>query len=113
VILPVDVISDRSAAKRIASSGHLELIMPKANPGEVAIGMPHVRGSKSKDSSIGGHDSGSQMTASTGTQNATKRERLGHALLQEAITAESLGSIVVNPKHPTHSDDEDEPPSLF
>jgi protein TilB len=113
VILPVDVISDRSAAKRIASSGHLELIMPKANPGEVAIGMPHVRGSKSKDSSIGGHDSGSQMTASTGTQNATKRERLGHALLQEAITAESLGSIVVNPKQPTHSDDEDEPPSLF
>ncbi|KAL3772821.1 hypothetical protein ACHAWO_006904 [Cyclotella atomus] len=105
VVLPLEICSDRAAAKRIASSGHLELTMPKMNAGEVAIGMPHVRsrrtGSK-LDSSGNGHDR-SQSDATI-----SKRERLGDALMKEAITVESLGNIVI-----AKDNDDDEPPPLF
>ena len=109
VILPVEVVSDQSTAKRIASSGHLELSMPKSNPCEVAIGMPHVRSRSS------GSDGGvnSQKNASTEIiQNSTKRERLGCALLKEAITVESICDIVPR-VHNDCEEEEDEPPPLF
>ena len=115
VILPVEIISDQSKAKRIASSGHLELSMPKCNPGEVVVGMPHVR---SRSSGKNGGSVNSQNNTLTGIQNGTKRERLGCTLLREAITAESIGGIVPRAYDDyegdlVEDDDDDEPPPLF
>lgn len=109
VMLPLEVASDRAVAKRIASSGHLELIMPKMNPDEVAIGMPHVRDGShliGKNDEIESH----AKLSSGGRQSTTKSEKLGDALLQEAITVKSLAGIVAKPI--SNDDDEDEPPPL-
>jgi protein TilB len=106
VILPLEIVSDRAVAKRVASSGHLELIMPKMNPDEVAIGVPRVRSTDISRGEIGSHVN----RKSDGKQRVTKRERLGQALMQEAITVESLGVIAAKTNG---EDEEDEPPPLF
>ena len=112
VILPVEVKSDQSAAKRIASSGHLELIMPKSNPAEVAIGMPHVRSRQDSDTSKG--DNNVQTNDASEVKQQSKGERLGHALLREALTVESLGGIVgTNCSKFDCETDEAEPPPLM
>ena len=46
VILPVEVTSTQSVARRSAASGYLELVMAKADPNEVVIGLGHVRDRK-------------------------------------------------------------------
>lgn len=112
VLLPVEVKSDQSAAKRIASCGNLELIMPKTNPGEVAIGMPHVRSSQASGTSKG--DNNLYASDESELKHQTNGERLGHALLREALTVESLGGIVGNNCREFNCEtDEDEPPPLL
>ncbi len=42
VVLPMEVLSGKSVARRSAVSGYLELVMPKADPSEGVIGLGHV-----------------------------------------------------------------------
>ncbi|KAL7469736.1 hypothetical protein ACHAXS_009997 [Conticribra weissflogii] len=76
VILPVEVVSDRSVAKRSTLTGYLVLTMPKVDEGEVVVGLGHVR------CFGGGKD---RMKASRlGVVKEKKRgERLGASILKE------------------------------
>ena len=93
VLLPVEVVSDRSIARRVAASGYLELVMPKVNPEEVAIGSGHVRnGNNDRDQKVAeivesGIADGNSTTKECRQQ---KRERLGESLLRAGDVLNSL-----------------------
>jgi protein TilB len=93
VVLPVEVVSDRSIARRVAASGYLELVMPKVNPEEVAIGSRHVRnGNNDRDQKVAeivesGIAHGNSTTKECRQQ---KRERLGESLLRAGDVLNSL-----------------------
>ncbi|KAL7480441.1 hypothetical protein ACHAW6_009689 [Cyclotella cf. meneghiniana] len=114
VVLPVEVISDQSAAKRIAASGHLELTMPKTNPDEVAIGMPYVRSNKPCNRSDATSErSGAETNLSNVVMSGKRRERLGYTIMQEAVTVEALQGIIPYRSIQSNATDlDEEPPSL-
>ena len=115
VVLPVEVQSDRSVARRSTASGHLELTMPKVNPDEVVIGLGHVRekGRTGKTPA----DQNSQWGREADAKQ--KREHLGQSILKDAGKIDSL-RIIHNEESEekkniissTCDDDEDEPPPL-
>jgi len=126
VVLPVEVLSDKSIARRIAASGYLELVMPKVRPNGDAIGLGHARDLVSRDR----HAMEKVGSDYTGTAENTKesrcqqkREQLGESLMKAAGVVESL-KIVRNhysdPKSASSrcddgddDDGEDEPPPLM
>ena len=61
VTLPVEVVSDKSTARRSAASGYLELVMTKVNPDEIVIEMAHVRdyGKNRNDAAVDNRNQGS------------------------------------------------------
>mmetsp|Transcript_30489 Transcript_30489/g.72531 ORF Transcript_30489/g.72531 Transcript_30489/m.72531 type:complete len:464 (-) Transcript_30489:70-1461(-) len=111
VVLPVEVLSDQSIARRNTSTGYLELVMPKADPDDVLVGLGHVRDSsvKATPKRVGTAASGSVY----GDAQQATRKGLGHSLLAAADanplkivqreTEEEAGT--------SHGDDE--PPPLF
>ena len=131
VKLPVEVLSSQAVARRSQASGHLELVMPKANPNEVVIGLLHVRDTNSKgknrkamkelDGVCKTSSTAKGVTCNTGkTTTLKKKERLGESLLKEAGVVESLKIVqskVSNDSALNNSvdddDDDDEPPPLF
>jgi len=117
VILPAEVLSDQSLARRSAASGCLELTMPKVDPNEVVIGLGHVRERTTKE------PPGSDRTRDGMLHTRNKRERLGHFMMKEAgiknslkiIEAQCSGdkSLVLNTDNEDEDeDDDDEPPPL-
>jgi protein TilB len=108
VVLPVEVLSDASEARRIAATGALELVMPKAS-GERAVGMPFVRETVMKDKEA--PRTTTETMDSAGGKDVGQK-RLGYTIIQEAVTIESLRGIVLRPSI-LESDDEDEPPPLW
>eukprot|EP00804_Cyclotella_cryptica_P015577 CCRYP_003588-RA/>CCRYP_003588-RA protein AED:0.07 eAED:0.07 QI:0/-1/0/1/-1/1/1/0/418 len=111
VILPVEVISSQSVARRIAASGHLELTMPKTNPHEVAIGMPHVRSNKPcNDSGANSECPVTKTNVSNEEVSRKRRERLGYTIMQAAVPAESFKGIIHNRVIPSSASDVDEEP---
>lgn len=122
VILPVEVTSTQSLARRSAASGYLELVMPKADPNEVVIGLGHVRDRKAmKDLDDCNKKDGTEaMMDSKENKTLKKRERLGQSLMKEAGVVESL-KIVQSCEgldrkdlalNSICDDDDDEPPPL-
>jgi len=124
VILPVEVQSSQAVARRSQASGYLELVMPKADPNELVIGLLHVRDNTSKnrkamkelDGVCNTSSTAKGLTCNTGkTTTLKKKERLGESIMKEVGVAESLK--IVQSKVPddsaNNSDDDDEPPPLF
>jgi len=124
VILPVEVLSSQAVARRSQASGYLELVMPKAVPNELVIGLLHVRDNTSKnrkamkelDGVCNTSSTAKGLTCNTGkTTTLKKKERLGESIMKEVGVAESLK--IVQSKVPddsaNNSDDDDEPPPLF
>ena len=122
VILPVEVRSDQSVARRSASSGYLELIMPKVNPNEIIIGLAHVRDHNKKGGVV---DKKEEVEVKTKVDNKgvqKKRERLGQSMMEEAgksnplkiVQTQVLGdnTSLLNTVCDGSSDDEDGPPPL-
>lgn len=93
LVLPMEVVSDRSIARRVAASGYLELVMPKVDPEEVAIGSGHIRnGNNDRDQKVAeivesGIADGNSTTKECRQQ---KRERLGESLLRAGDVLNSL-----------------------
>ncbi|KAL3787156.1 hypothetical protein ACHAW5_004726 [Stephanodiscus triporus] len=128
VVLPVEVLSDRSVARRIAASGYLELVMPKVRPNEVVIGLGHVHDLISRDQhaskKVGKDCTGTAESAAIKENRCQqKRERLGELLMKASGVVDSL-KIVRNQcpdAKPASSrcddgggdDDEDGPPPLM
>jgi len=125
VILPVEVLSSQAVARRSQASGYLELVMPKADPNELVIGLLHVRDNTSKnrqamkelDGVCNTSSAAKGVTCNTGkTTTLKKKERLGESLLNEAGVVESLKIVqskVADGSTLNNSDDDDEPPPLF
>lgn len=117
VVLPVEVLSDKSIARRSAVSGYLELVMPRADSGEDVIRLGHVLDNDGKV----------QTEIGKGIyENATlkKRERLGQSLLNVAGRVQMLKIVQNQTSDTTNSTnscddggddekDDDEPPPLF
>ena len=125
VVLPMEVVSDRSIARRVAASGYLELVMPKVDPEEVAIGSGHVRnGNNGRDQKVAeivesGIADGNSTTKECRQQ---KRERLGESLLRAGDGLNSLKIVKDNGSVSTSTakicdyednDDDLEPPPLM
>ena len=119
VILPVEVMSTQSSARRSAATGYLELVMPKVNPNEVLIGLGHVRDNTGKDRKVDNN----KKVSDAGSENKTrmKKERLGQILMKEAGLVDSLKIVPNEVSEDSGSalniisddDDDDEPPPLF
>mmetsp|Transcript_22884 Transcript_22884/g.45902 ORF Transcript_22884/g.45902 Transcript_22884/m.45902 type:complete len:574 (-) Transcript_22884:144-1865(-) len=76
VVLPVEVVSDRSSAKRSTSTGYLVLIMPKVNEREVMVGLGHVR-------DFGGGQNAKEASSLGVVKEKKRGERLGASILKE------------------------------
>ena len=118
VRLPVEVASDRAIARRSAASGRLELLMPKANRGETAIGAGHVRGNETRATK---KFEGSKAGKRTSTEEKVGkgRARLGDEVLNEARRIHSLKIVQNQDSYDENSnwndgrdEDDDEPPPL-
>jgi protein TilB len=128
VVLPVEVLSHKSVARRIAASGHLELVMVKVHPNEDAIGLGHVRDVISRDLRAiekvrSDYTGTADNTSIKENRCPQKRERLGKSLMKAARVVESL-KIVSNQcsdqesvssrcDYGDNDDGEDEPPLLM
>jgi protein TilB len=127
VVLPVEVLSDKSIARRIAASGYLELVMPKVRPNEDATGLVHVRDLVSRDrhamEKVRSDYTGTAKNTSIKESRCQKRERLGESLMKAAGVVDSLKIIrnqCSDPKSASSrcddgddDDGEDEPPPLM
>jgi protein TilB len=127
VVLPVEVLSDKSIARRIAASGYLELVMPKVRPNEDATGLVHVRDLVSRDrhamEKVMSDYTGAAKNTSIKESRCQKRERLGESLMKAAGVVDSLKIIrnqCSDPKSASSrcddgddDDGEDEPPPLM
>jgi len=127
VILPVEVLSSQAVARRSQASGYLELVMPKADPNEVVIGLLHVRDNTSNnrkamkelDGVCNTSSTAKGLTCNTGkTTTLKKKERLGESIMKEVGVAESLKIVQRkvadgSAKSNNDDDDDDEPPPLF
>jgi protein TilB len=115
VILPVEVISDKAVARRSASSGYLELVMPKVDPDEKVIGLGFVRGG-AKSASEKDSD-GAERGANEAKKKAVeKKERIGLSILKEGGAIHSLNIVqdeAVACGGNIEDEEEDEPPPLF
>mmetsp|Transcript_19530 Transcript_19530/g.42430 ORF Transcript_19530/g.42430 Transcript_19530/m.42430 type:complete len:263 (-) Transcript_19530:170-958(-) len=126
VVLPVEILSDKSVARRSAASGYLELVMPKVDPNAIAIGLGHVR-DHGKDrkamKELGSDYNQSTAKETESKENATqkKREHLGQSLMKEARMIDSLkiiqnqGLEVKNSvlSNCDEDDNDDGPPPLY
>ncbi|KAL7536064.1 hypothetical protein ACHAXR_006900 [Thalassiosira sp. AJA248-18] len=120
VILPVEVLSDQGVARRSASSGYLELVMPKVNPNEVVIGLGHVRDRNNNNAKKETEGPGKEGCTTKGSFAQKKRERLGQSIMKEAGKVHSLNIVQnqasggLNPVLNNCDDDsdQDEPPPL-
>ncbi|KAL9184202.1 hypothetical protein ACHAXT_002288 [Thalassiosira profunda] len=113
VILPVEVLSDRSSARRSAASGYLELVMPKADPNDVAIGSGHVR-DRAAATEIERDAKGGKTKRK---EEPKRRERLGESMLKEAGRADPLNIVqreIIDSQLFADDDDNDDdgPPPL-
>jgi len=128
VVLPVEVLSDKGIARRIAASGYLELVMPKVRPNEDATGLVHVRDLVSRDrhamEKVGSDYTGTaKNTSIKEIRCQQKRERLGESLMKAASVVDSLKFVrnqCSDPKSASSrcddgddDDGEDEPPPLM
>jgi protein TilB len=128
VVLPVEVLSDKSVARRSAVTGNLELVMPKADTSEGVIGlglnMVDHDGKLQKTMKGSSGCSNSSTTMGPGiNENATlkKRECLGQSLLNDAGGVHLLNIVRNQGFDATNAadrccddddDDDDEPPAL-
>jgi len=127
VVLPVEVRSDQSVARRSAASGYLELVMPKVDPNKVVIGLAHVRSDHGKDGRRAMKEHGSdcnrggdkEAEIKDGDNVQRKRERLGQSIMKEAGKVSSLKIVQSQDSEDNRlvlscfdDDDEDEPPPL-
>ena len=118
VVLPVEVLSDKSIARRSAVSGYLELVMPRADSSEDVIRLGHVL------------DNDGEVQTKIGNgiyENTTlkKRERLGQSLLNDAGKIQMLKIVENKSSDTTNStnrfcddggdveEEDTEPPPLF
>ena len=128
VVLPVEVLPDRSVARRIAASGCLELLMPKVHPDHIAIGLEHggdLNGrNRHATTKISGNHAGSVVSTSINkNESHQKRERLGESLMKAAGVVDSLKIVRSQCPHAkwapicydygNDDEDEDEPPPLI
>ncbi len=128
VVLPVEVLPDRSVARRIAASGCLELLMPKVHPDHIAIGLEHggdLNGrNRHATTKISGNHAGSVVSTSINkNESHQKRERLGESLMKAAGVVDSLKFVrsqcpdakaaPICHDNGNDDDDEDEPPPLI
>jgi len=111
VILPVEVLSDQAIARRNTSTGCLEIVMPKADPNDVLVGLGHVRDSSDKATPkrVGMSVSGA---VDADAQQAT-RKGLGHSLLAAADANPFQIVHQVGEVDADTSNGDDEPPPLI